>query len=158
MAAPVFHSIWNKLNSIYLFSNLPQWDIPFCKNEWKSWGALRKVIPYLRMNKWWWYGNVSLLFIALCILLNTVTFVILFNLYSQAVAVENTMYLSGQIGIDPATSKLVEGIEAQTTQVIIMWFPTITGQSLLFSSSLSSNLPSFSNVSVQNKVFFFSFF
>ncbi|XP_033645061.1 2-iminobutanoate/2-iminopropanoate deaminase-like [Asterias rubens] len=38
--------------------------------------------------------------------------------YNQAVAVENTMYLSGQIGIDPATSKLVEGIEAQTTQAL----------------------------------------
>ncbi|XP_071807496.1 2-iminobutanoate/2-iminopropanoate deaminase-like [Asterias amurensis] len=38
--------------------------------------------------------------------------------YNQAVAVENTMYLSGQIGIDPATSKLVDGIEAQTTQAL----------------------------------------
>ena len=24
--------------------NLPQWDIPFCKNEWKGGGAIRKVI------------------------------------------------------------------------------------------------------------------
>ena len=27
-----------------LDSNLPQWDIPFCKKEWKSGGAIRKVI------------------------------------------------------------------------------------------------------------------
>ena len=41
MAPPLFHSIWN--NNIV--SNLPQWDILFCKNEWKSGGAIRKVIP-----------------------------------------------------------------------------------------------------------------
>jgi len=38
--------------------------------------------------------------------------------YNQAIAVGNTMYLSGQIGIDPATSKLVEGISNQTEQAL----------------------------------------
>ncbi|XP_038057014.1 2-iminobutanoate/2-iminopropanoate deaminase-like [Patiria miniata] len=38
--------------------------------------------------------------------------------YNQAIAVGNTLYLSGQIGIDPATSKLVDGISAQTTQAL----------------------------------------
>ena len=39
--------------------------------------------------------------------------------YSQAVKVGNTLYLAGQIGIDPATGKLVEGgIEPQTHQVL----------------------------------------
>lgn len=37
--------------------------------------------------------------------------------YSQGVRVGNTVYLSGQIGLDPATGNLVEGIEAQTHQV-----------------------------------------
>ncbi|MEO5701255.1 MAG: RidA family protein [Casimicrobiaceae bacterium] len=37
--------------------------------------------------------------------------------YSQAVRAGNTVYLSGQIGLDPANGKLVEGIEAQTHQV-----------------------------------------
>lgn len=37
--------------------------------------------------------------------------------YSQAVKVENTVYLSGQIGLDPATMQLVEGIEAQVHRV-----------------------------------------
>jgi reactive intermediate/imine deaminase len=37
--------------------------------------------------------------------------------YSQAVKVGNTVYLSGQIGLDPATMQLVEGIEAQVRHV-----------------------------------------
>jgi reactive intermediate/imine deaminase len=37
--------------------------------------------------------------------------------YSQAVKVGNTVYLSGQIGLDPARMELVEGIEAQVRQV-----------------------------------------
>lgn len=39
--------------------------------------------------------------------------------YSQAVRVGNTLYLSGQIGIDPVTGRLVEGgIEAETHQAL----------------------------------------
>ena len=37
--------------------------------------------------------------------------------YSQAVRVGGTIYLSGQIGLDPATGNLVEGVEAQAHQV-----------------------------------------
>lgn len=37
--------------------------------------------------------------------------------YSQAVKVGNTVYLSGQIGLDPATMQLVDGIEAQVHRV-----------------------------------------
>lgn len=38
--------------------------------------------------------------------------------YSQAVEVNGTLYISGQIGIDPATGKMVEGdITAQAHQV-----------------------------------------
>lgn len=37
--------------------------------------------------------------------------------YSQAVKVDNTVYLSGQIPLDPATMEIVEGIEAQTRRV-----------------------------------------
>ncbi|SNR81849.1 reactive intermediate/imine deaminase [Methylobacillus rhizosphaerae] len=38
--------------------------------------------------------------------------------YSQAVKVKgSTVYLSGQIGLDPATMELVEGIEAQVHRV-----------------------------------------
>jgi len=37
--------------------------------------------------------------------------------YSQAVRAGNTVYLSGQIGLDPANGQLVEGIEAQINRV-----------------------------------------
>ncbi|MBF7689790.1 MULTISPECIES: RidA family protein [Acinetobacter] len=37
--------------------------------------------------------------------------------YSQAILVHNTLYLSGQIGLDPETMVLVEGIEAQIRRV-----------------------------------------
>lgn len=37
--------------------------------------------------------------------------------YSQAVKAGNTVYLSGQIGLDPATMQLAEGFEAQTLRV-----------------------------------------
>jgi 2-iminobutanoate/2-iminopropanoate deaminase len=36
--------------------------------------------------------------------------------YSQAVRAGSTLYLSGQVGIDPATGNLVEGVEAQAQQ------------------------------------------
>jgi reactive intermediate/imine deaminase len=38
--------------------------------------------------------------------------------YSQAIRAGNTVYLSGQLGLDPATGNLREGIEAQTRQVL----------------------------------------
>ena len=37
--------------------------------------------------------------------------------YSQAVKVGNVVYLSGQIGLDPASMTLVDGIEAQVRRV-----------------------------------------
>jgi len=37
--------------------------------------------------------------------------------YSQAVRVGQTVYLSGQIGLDPQTQQLVEGIENQIPRV-----------------------------------------
>jgi len=37
--------------------------------------------------------------------------------YSQAIRAGDTIYLSGQIGLDPATGNLRDGTEAQTRQV-----------------------------------------
>ena len=37
--------------------------------------------------------------------------------YSQAIRVGNVVYLSGQIGLDPRTGQLVEGLETQAHQV-----------------------------------------
>lgn len=38
--------------------------------------------------------------------------------YSQAIRAGTTVYLSGQLGLDPATGNLREGVEAQTRQVL----------------------------------------
>lgn len=39
--------------------------------------------------------------------------------YSQAVKVGATVYLSGQIGLDPASMQMVDGIEAQIHRVFL---------------------------------------
>jgi reactive intermediate/imine deaminase len=39
------------------------------------------------------------------------------GIYSQAVRVDKTVYLSGQIGLDPNTMQMEEGIEAQIHRV-----------------------------------------
>ena len=39
--------------------------------------------------------------------------------YSQAVRVGDMVFMSGQIGLDPTTGMLVEGIEAQAHQVFL---------------------------------------
>ncbi|KAJ8013411.1 hypothetical protein DPEC_G00052990 [Dallia pectoralis] len=40
--------------------------------------------------------------------------------YSQAVVVDRTMYVSGQLGMDPASGQLVEGgVGAQTRQALV---------------------------------------
>uniref|UniRef100_A0A3P8PGE5 2-iminobutanoate/2-iminopropanoate deaminase n=2 Tax=Astatotilapia calliptera TaxID=8154 RepID=A0A3P8PGE5_ASTCA len=42
------------------------------------------------------------------------------GLYSQAVVVDRTMYISGQLGMDPASGQLVEGgVQAQTRQALV---------------------------------------
>lgn len=38
--------------------------------------------------------------------------------YSQAIVTDNYIYCSGQIGLDPMTGQVVEGLEAQTTQAL----------------------------------------
>lgn len=39
--------------------------------------------------------------------------------YSQAILADNTLYCSGQIGIDPKTNKIVEGgVEEETKQIL----------------------------------------
>lgn len=38
--------------------------------------------------------------------------------YSQAIKVDSTVYISGQLGLDPATMELKEGFEAQARQAM----------------------------------------
>ena len=49
--------------------------------------------------------------------INTTTAPQAIGAYSQAIRCADTVYLSGQIGLDPATMHLVEGIEAQIRRV-----------------------------------------
>lgn len=39
------------------------------------------------------------------------------GIYSQAVRAGNTLYMSGQIGLDPKTMQMAEGIDAQIVRV-----------------------------------------
>jgi 2-iminobutanoate/2-iminopropanoate deaminase len=38
--------------------------------------------------------------------------------YSQAIEIDGFLFCSGQLGLDPATGQLVEGIEAQTERAL----------------------------------------
>jgi 2-iminobutanoate/2-iminopropanoate deaminase len=38
--------------------------------------------------------------------------------YSQAIAVDETVYCSGQIGLDPASGELADGVEAQAERAL----------------------------------------
>ena len=38
--------------------------------------------------------------------------------YSQAIKTDSLIFASGQLGLNPATGKLVEGVEAQTRQAL----------------------------------------
>ncbi len=46
--------------------------------------------------------------------------------YSQAVRAGDTVYLSGQIGLDPTTMALVEGIDGQIRQVFTNFQAVVT--------------------------------
>jgi len=39
--------------------------------------------------------------------------------YSQAIEADGLVFCSGQLGLDPATGQLVEGVEAQTERVLL---------------------------------------
>jgi len=40
--------------------------------------------------------------------------------YSQAIAADGLLFCSGQLGLDPATGALVEGVEAQAEEVEVV--------------------------------------
>ena len=39
--------------------------------------------------------------------------------YSQAIAIDGLLFCSGQLGLDPVTGDLVDGVEAQTERVML---------------------------------------
>ena len=74
--------------------------------------------------------------------------------YSQAVKAGNTVYFSGQIGLDPATMTLVEGFEAQTLRVFenLKAVAEAAGGSLADAVRVTIYLTDLSNFGVVNEL------
>lgn len=74
--------------------------------------------------------------------------------YSQAVRVENTVYLSGQIPLDPISMEMVEGFEQQTVQVFenLKAVAEAAGGSLQDTVKLNIFLTDLDNFAVLNTV------
>ena len=76
--------------------------------------------------------------------------------YSQAVEINGTLYISGQIAINPATGKLVEGdITAQTRQVFsnIEAILQVAGYSFVEVVKSTCLLSDMSNFKAMNEVY-----
>ena len=74
--------------------------------------------------------------------------------YSQAVRVENTVYLSGQIPLNPTTMEMVEGFEQQTVQVFenLKAVAEAAGGSLSYIVKLNIFLTDLGNFTALNEV------
>lgn len=76
--------------------------------------------------------------------------------YSQAVEANGTLYISGQIPVDPATGKIVEGgITEQTAQVMKNIEAVLKSAGFTFSNVVKSTclLTDMANFSDMNKVY-----
>ena len=73
--------------------------------------------------------------------------------YSQAVRAGNTVYLSGQIGLDPANMQMVEGIDAQIERVLrnLQAVATAAGGSLADTAKLTVYLTDMGNFTRVNE-------
>ncbi|QNY29145.1 RidA family protein [Acinetobacter seifertii] len=74
--------------------------------------------------------------------------------YSQAILVGNTLYLSGQIGLDPYSMELVDGIEAQIRRVFdnLKAVCEASGGSLADIAKLNIFLTDLSNFQLVNQI------
>ncbi len=75
--------------------------------------------------------------------------------YSQAVAAGGTIYLSGQIGLDPATTELVKGgIEEQARRVFtnLAAVAEAAGSSLAAAVKITIYLVDFGHFAIVNKI------
>lgn len=74
--------------------------------------------------------------------------------YSQAVKTGNTVYCSGQIGLDPVTLQMAEGFEAQTVRVFenLKAVAEAAGGSLTDAVRLSIFLTDLSNFAKVNEI------
>lgn len=74
--------------------------------------------------------------------------------YSQAILVGNTLYLSGQIGLDPYSMELIDGIEAQIRRVFdnLKAVCEAAGGSLADIAKLNIFLTDLSNFQLVNQI------
>jgi reactive intermediate/imine deaminase len=74
--------------------------------------------------------------------------------YSQAVRCGNTVYLAGQIGLDPATMQLAAGIEAQVTRVFenLKAVATAAGGSMSDMAKLTVYLTDLDHFALVNRI------
>ncbi|HEY5930181.1 MAG TPA: RidA family protein [Burkholderiales bacterium] len=74
--------------------------------------------------------------------------------YSQAIRAGETIYLSGQIGLDPATMAVVDGIEAQIHQVFrnLQAVAAASGASLADAAKLTVFLTDLANFAKLNEI------
>ena len=74
--------------------------------------------------------------------------------YSQAVKAGNQVFLSGQIGLDPATMEMVDGVEAQARQVFanLKAVSEAAGGSLGDAVKLTIYLTDLANFGVVNEI------
>uniref|UniRef100_A0A3B4TWR5 2-iminobutanoate/2-iminopropanoate deaminase n=2 Tax=Seriola dumerili TaxID=41447 RepID=A0A3B4TWR5_SERDU len=80
--------------------------------------------------------------------------------YSQAVVVDRTMYISGQLGMDPASGQLVEGgVQAQTRQALVNMGEILKAagcsyENVVKTTVLLADMNDFTNVNDVYKQFF----
>lgn len=74
--------------------------------------------------------------------------------YSQAIKVNNTIYLSGQIGLDPNTMQLDANFEAQTHQMFKNLQAVVSASNVTFADIVKLNvyLTDMSNFALVNKI------
>lgn len=80
--------------------------------------------------------------------------------YSQAVVVDRTMYVSGQLGMDPASGQLVEGgVQAQARQALVNMGEILKAagcsyENVVKTTVLLADMNDFTNVNDVYKQFF----
>ena len=75
--------------------------------------------------------------------------------YSQAVAADGTVYLSGQVGLDPATGELVKGgVEAEARRAFanLAAVAEAAGSSLAAAARITIYLADFGSFAAVNKI------
>lgn len=75
--------------------------------------------------------------------------------YSQACLVNGTLYISGQIPVDPETGKLVEGIDKETHQVMKNLKAILTEAGMTFDNAVKVSifLKSMDDFAVVNEIY-----